>query len=68
MMATVNAIQTAVSLAAALVLSMLVDRVDKKKLLCFGAGIYTLGTALMLAAGNAFLFLARKFYPASEAA
>lgn len=60
MMATVNAIQTAVSLAAALVLSMLVDRVDKKKLLCFGAGIYTLGTALMLAAGNAFLFFSTK--------
>lgn len=62
MMATVNAIQTVVSLAVALVLSVLVDRVDKKKLLCFGAGVYLLGTALMLAAGDALLFFSTKIF------
>ena len=50
MMATVNVVQTVVSLCVSLVLSALLDRLNKRRLLYTGAALYSVGTALMLAA------------------
>ena len=60
MMATVNVVQTVVSLCVSLVLSALLDRLNKRKLLYTGAALYSVGTALMLAAGDAFWFFGFK--------
>lgn len=60
MMATVNVIQTVVSLCVSLVLSGLLDRLNKRKLLYTAAALYSAGTALMLAAGDAFWFFGFK--------
>ena len=64
MMATVNVIQTAVSLGLSLVLSGFLDRLNKRRLLYTGAGIYAIGTALMLSAGGAVWFFAFKLLQA----
>lgn len=64
MMATVNALQTIISLCSSLILSGFLDRVNKRRLLCLGAGIYAAGTVGMLLSASAFWFFAFRIFAA----